>query len=170
MTPELLAHIEALNAKTQAWVGEAEGRWAGLLPTDEEFWAERGISTVEDYERWDLQTMIYEGFKDAYGYRNHCYDFDSMSLEELRAESDRICDAVAEELAHLEQIEAQNLVKFEEAITEMRFMGATSREDAIRWILESENLIEDLERYGSDFICCHFGRGSSAADMFKGIL
>lgn len=47
----LQAHIEALNAKTEAWVAEdPTNRCAFLLESDPKFWAEQGITTVAEFE------------------------------------------------------------------------------------------------------------------------
>ena len=46
---ELVAHIEALNAKSKAWMDAGEGRWAGMLVTDPAHWAAYDVYTVADF-------------------------------------------------------------------------------------------------------------------------
>jgi hypothetical protein len=47
---ELLAHIEAKNAETRAWVAAGPGRIAFEFHTDMLVWAASGVHTVEDFE------------------------------------------------------------------------------------------------------------------------
>ena len=46
------------------------------------------IDTVDmdilKYERQDLESYIYEGHKDAFGSKGRHYNFDAMSIEDLR--------------------------------------------------------------------------------------
>jgi hypothetical protein len=83
---ELLA---SKNAETLAWIAEdPSNRWAGLIVEDLAHWAEIGVHTVEDYERYDLETLVWEMYKDVTGIRPRHMDFKSMTLEELRKEAD----------------------------------------------------------------------------------
>src|SRR6056300_279356 len=96
---ELMAHIKAENEKTEAWVAEdPTNRWAGLYIEEEAHWKERGITTVEALERDNLATYIYEGHKDAFGVKGRHYNFEAMSLEELKAEADYISRSVREQM------------------------------------------------------------------------
>jgi hypothetical protein len=91
---ELLA---AKNAATLAWIAEdPDNRWAGLLVEDLSFWAEMGVHTVEDYERHNLETLIWDMYKDVTGSRPRHMDLKSMSLEELRKEADYLGGCVEE--------------------------------------------------------------------------
>ena len=148
VSKELINHIEAQNAETLAWIAEdPSNRGAGLYPTDVRYWEDRGIFTMAQLEREDLITYIYDGHKDAYGFRNRGYDFDSMSLEELKAEADSISKAVAEEMERMEAMEQESINAFEALVTKYISM-AGSRERAIHWILESENLLGDFVDVG----------------------
>lgn len=54
----LQSHIEARNAKSAAWVAEdPENRCASMMVSDPEYWAEMGVTTVEEFEaavrRWN---------------------------------------------------------------------------------------------------------------------
>lgn len=152
---DLLNHIKAANEKTRAWVAEdPKNRWSGLYPEDEAYWIERGISTVAELERDELITYIYDGHKSAYGFRNRGYDFDSMSLAELEAEADRISEAIDQANKEQDAYYKHNIKKLEEQIAETQSMGAASREDAIRWILQAENLINE---YDVDYISYSLG-------------
>ena len=97
MLQELIKEINSRNEKTKAWVAEdPKNRWAGLYVEDEAHWVERGITSLADLERDELATYIYEGHKDAFGTKGRHYDFDSMTLQELKDEADYISKAANE--------------------------------------------------------------------------
>lgn len=80
----LLSHIEALNAKTLAWIAESpETRGGGLIHTDLAYWAECGVTDVDSFERWSLATDIYYILKEEGLYANWSELF-SYSVEELK--------------------------------------------------------------------------------------
>jgi len=147
---QLVAHIKSLNAKTQAWIDEdPDSRWAGMLVEDLAHWAEQGIHTVEDFERNELETSIYEGYKDAYGVKGRHYDFDSMSMDELRAEAERISQA-ARETYEREQKDARRAVEeFEHQIAKIICYGAGDRTTALRWMTRDEKFwhSQDVEHW-----------------------
>lgn len=81
---ELIKHIKSLNDETRAWVAEdPENRWAGLYVEEADFWAERGITTVEEFEFDSMASTIYDLYKDVHGIRPRWINFDEMSYEEL---------------------------------------------------------------------------------------
>jgi hypothetical protein len=161
---DLITHIRSLNEQSKAEMEANPGVWIGMLVEDPTHWAEQGVHTVEDFERMQLCTMIYEGHKDAFGFKGRHYDFDSMSMDELRAEADRIGQAIEETMAR-ERLEQQfALGDFELRVQENITMGAITRQDAIRWILQAEGL--DKER-DADYICYSLGLPYSVKDMFK---
>ena len=152
---ELMAHIKAENEKTRAWVAEdPANRWAGLYIEDEAHWRERGITNMVDFERDSLATYIYEGHKDAFGVKGRHYDFDSMSLEELRAEADYISRSVKEQMELEARMEAEAVDRFEKAISEYMAMGAEDRSTAIRWLLQAEGLDNEWD---AGYICYSLG-------------
>ena len=143
---ELLNHIKAHNAETRAWVAEdPQNRFASVMSEDPAYWADRGITTLEELERDDLIAYIYDGHKDAYGFRNRNYDFDSMSLEELRLESDRISAAVKDSMDEEKRMHDANIADLEKRISDNILMGASDRQTAIRWILEGEGLTHEYD-------------------------
>ena len=94
----LLSYVKKENIKTKAWVAENPAqRSAGLYPEDPRHWEERGITSLEQLERRELETYVYDAFKDVYGFRNHSYDFDSMSLQDLKDEADRLAKSIRED-------------------------------------------------------------------------
>ena len=163
---ELLAFVKAENVKTREWINAAPGRAAGLYPEDEAYWVERGISTVAELERENLITFIYDGHKDAYGFRNRGYDFDSMSMAELEAEADRISDAIEAENKRMDEMYARNTADFEKQVAKYLEM-AGSREAAIRWILQAEGLEKE---YDAGYICYSLGLPYKMEGEFKQLI
>ena len=161
---ELMAHIKAENAKTRAWIAEdPKNRWAGLYPEDEATWVERGITNMVDFERDELATYIYDAHKTAFGCKGRHYDFDSMSLEELKAEADYISKACDEQMALEARMEAEAVERFEASVAEYQKM-AGSREDAIRWVLQAEGLENE---YDPSYVCYSLGLPYSMEKEFS---
>ena len=115
-------------------------------------------------EREELVTYIYEGHKDAYGVKGRHYNFDAMSIDELRAEADRISNAVVDAIAEEKSQEALAEARFESRIVESIQLGAENREDAIRWILQAEGLDKE---YDAGYICYSLGLPYSREAEFK---
>lgn len=82
---ELTAHIQALNAKSYAWVAEdPTRRFASILVSDAMHWADYGITTVEQFEHYMLATDVYESYKDAYGFHPNWKTINDLSDEDLQ--------------------------------------------------------------------------------------
>jgi len=131
----LLELIESKNAKTAAWVAEdPANRWAGMITTDLEHWAEYGVHTAEDYERYELETYIYEGHKDAFGVKGRHYDFASMTMDELREEADYISTVAQAQYEAEKKQEEDDLAAFKSLVEKTIDMGAADEETALRWL------------------------------------
>ena len=164
---ELIKEIKARNIKTKAWVAEdPKNRWAGLYPEDEAHWVERGITALEALERDELATYIYEGHKDAFGVKGRHYDFEAMSLQELKDEADYISRSVDEQMKIEAEMEAEAIKRFESSVKEYEGM-AGSREDAIRWLIQAEGLDEERD---PGYICYNLGLPYSMEKIFAPII
>ena len=131
---ELIKEIKSRNIKTKAWVAEdPKNRWAGLYVEDEAHWVERGITTLADLERDELATYIYEGHKDAFGTKGRHYDFDSMTLQELKDEADYISKAANETYEREEAHKKECLNEFKALVQKTIANGAGDQETALRW-------------------------------------
>lgn len=102
--------------------------------------------TGEAKLRYDLAIYIYEGHKDAYGVKGRHYRLWSgngyevsaeWSTDELRAEADRISDAVGEAIAEDRRREEAAIAAFEAAVAKCIEIGAGDRDTAIRWVKSS---------------------------------
>lgn len=88
---ELVAHIEAENAKTLAWIAEdPANRGAGITVTDPEHWASYGIYSVAQYNHYMASMSHYDVFKSVHGFRPRHIDYDAMTTEEIMADVDRM--------------------------------------------------------------------------------
>jgi hypothetical protein len=134
----LINHLNELNAKAQAWMDAEEGRWTGFYITDPEHWANMDIHTVEDFKRHELQSFIWDAYKDAYGIRPRFMDFESMSMEELQKEADRVAEAAREQY-ELEVAQAEaDLREFKELVQKTIDTGAADEKTALRWLTTAE--------------------------------
>lgn len=166
VSQELLNHIKQKNAETRAWVEAGENRWAGYSPEEPEFWAERGVYTLEDLERWDLVSTISDVHKDAYGFRPRGYRFSEMSLEDLRDLYDCWAAHARAEAERERAVEQAAVEEFENQIDSLISMGAGDRDTAIRWFLDS---MEELDN-DAGFICFDLGLPYSMKSVFQPIL
>jgi hypothetical protein len=122
----LAEHLRSLNAKTEAWISEdPDNRWAGLLVEDLTHWAEIGVLTVRDFQRYEMETSIWDLYKEVTGIRPRHMDFASMSFEKLECEYDyllRQLEAQEESdrayLEHIKEIEREQEAEHEAWLAE----------------------------------------------------
>jgi len=160
----LLQHIKNINAQSKKWMNENPGSWAGMVPEDIKFWNDQGIFTVEDYERDSLITSVYEMHKDAYGVKGRHYDFNNMSNKELEEELDRLCAVAKAECEAEEKFEEAAYQTFLKRIAENIKLGASDKETAIKWILQSEGLDNEKD---SSYICYSLGLSYDKEYLFN---
>lgn len=136
----LAAHLAALNAEKQAWMDAGPDRWTGFYTEDLAHWAEIGVLTVRDFQRYELVSLVWDMYKDVTGIRPRHIDFDSMSLEDLQAEVDylgRQMEAAIEADAQWEA-EMEEMRKHDEA-------------EHAAWLAEQPEPI--------DYVACHYQDG-----------
>jgi hypothetical protein len=104
----LAEHLAALNAEKLAWVAEdPDNRWTGLYMEDLAHWAEIGVLTVRDFKRYELESTIWELYKDVTGYRPRHMNFSDMSYEELERECDLLYRMLEDEIKREEEWQRQ---------------------------------------------------------------
>ena len=160
----LLEHIKNINIKSKAWMAANPGSWAGMVVEDIKFWNDQGIFTVEDYERSNLETSVYEMHKEAYGVKGRHYNFSKMSTKDLEKELDHLCDVAKREAEIEKRQEEDNLKAFESRIDEALSLGAENREDAIKWILQAEGLDKEQDK---GYICYTLGLNYDKEHLFQ---
>ena len=160
----LLEHIKNINTKSKAWMAANPGSWAGMVVEDIKFWNDQGIFTVEDYERSNLETSVYEMHKEAYGVKGRHYNFSKMSTKDLEKELDHLCDVAKREAEIEKRQEEDNLKAFESRIDEALSLGAENREAAIKWILQAEGLEKEQD---PGYICYTLGLSYDKEHLFQ---
>ena len=169
VSQELLDHIKQKNAETRAWVEAGENRWAGYSPEEPEFWADRGVYTLDDLERWDLESTISDVHKEAYGFRPRGYNFSEMPLDELRALYDRWAEAARQAFDEERAREEAAVEEFENRIESLIEMGAGDRDTAIRWFLDGMEL-DEFSLHDAGFVCYELGLPYSMETVFQPFL
>jgi len=161
----LLEHIKNINAKSKKWMDENPGSWAGMVTEDIKYWNDQGIFTVEDYERDNLITSVYEMHKEAYGVKGRHYNFKAMTMEQLEKEFNMLCDVAKEVREAEEKSEAKAFDDFMKRVEETKSFGdCKTQADAIRWILQAEGLDEEKD---AGYICYSLGLNYDKEYLFK---
>lgn len=143
----LTLYIKAENKKAEARMSAEEGLFVGLLSESESWWAERDVYTVEQFKRWEFESVMSDLAKEAYGTRSACPDTSEMSLEELEATYDRLCEVAHENFLEEERQQAESVVTFEAAVTNLIETGASDRKTALRWLVDAEGDESGLNSY-----------------------
>jgi hypothetical protein len=119
---------------------------------------------LEDIRREDLEIYIYEGHRDAFGVKGRHYDFESMSMDDLRKEAEYIADAIDEANKSRRAEEAKSLREFRAQIRTIREMCNVDRDNAIRILLDAEGF---LGEYDPSYICYSMGLPYSMAKYIE---
>jgi len=114
----LATYIKSRNSVTLAWIAEdPANRGACLIVDDLNFWAQQGITTVEQFERDSLVSLYCDLYEDAHnGFSPSSIDsIKSMTNEQIEKECEWLRECIkgqakaeAEELAeHVKWMEEQ---------------------------------------------------------------
>lgn len=79
----LADHIATINANTQAWVDAEPGRCAGMITDDLNHWADVGVYTAKQFDRYMLEATYSDLYKEVNGFRPRAFSY--FSDEELTA-------------------------------------------------------------------------------------
>ncbi len=96
-------------------------------------------------EKEQLECSLWDAYKDAHGVRPRFMNMEAMSLDELKEELERCCDAIMrnEKQRMIEEAAASH--DFEMRMQNLLMSGAKTREMALRWIHEAEGSNGDDE-------------------------
>lgn len=149
---DLATYIAEQNAKTQAWIDEdPKNRWASMIITDLAHWAEYNVHTVEDFQRYELETYIWDCYKDVHGIRPRWINFSEMSTAEMQKMADDLAKEVKESIEREEQEQALAKEKFDSHILALITDYNVDENTAVRWDMQSENVnvsdAQDVEHY-----------------------
>ena len=132
---DLVKHINAINAVSEAWVAEdPEHRVAGELVTTPDHWAECDVYTPEEFDRYLLEQDFVSLHKDVYGVRPGPA-YTEMSDDDMQASIQSFYDALEAELEdqreYLEELadeEADWMAKVAAEVTEEAELDAAGTE------------------------------------------
>jgi len=160
----LLQHLQNINTKSKEKMAATPGLWIGMITEDLEHWADYGVHTPEQLDRYFLEVDVYEMHKEAYGVKGRHYNFDKMTDQELKDELDHLCKVANAEREAEEKAEKEAYEEFENQIKKNLELGAESREDAIKWILTAEGLENETD---ASYICYCLGLAYDKEYIFK---
>ena len=119
------------------------------------------------------ESIVSDLHKDAYGFRPtsgwwDCWNFQNDQGKQTAWNT--LLDDLEQSIAR-ERAEQDAAVKrFEDRIELLMNMGASSRETAIRWIIQSMNLSETDEWYGGSYICFELGLPYNMKETFDELM
>jgi len=103
-TNSLAATLAARNAATLAWVAEdPDNRFAMTLVEDLAHWAEMGVTTAEELDHYLLVSEVYEGTREAWGYKPSWSALMAESTEDLQRMADSNASFILSELEREER-------------------------------------------------------------------
>lgn len=168
---ELVKHIEALNAKTQKWIDEdPSNRFGGMLVTDPAHWADYGVSTPAELDRYLDEQTLYEmvSYATSKSYARHVVSESStLSNEEFQKEMDYWSNQADETAKEEAEATTQRVTEFEAQVKHTIAAGAGDKETAIRWIVDGEGLGNEKDM---GYICYSLGLPYSMEKEFESIL
>lgn len=103
-------HIEDLNAKAQQWMTEEPGRWASEYHTDMDHWAEMGVETPSQFDRYMNECNYWDLYKDMHGIRPRWVKFSELSDAEVETMFQDLCNQLESENAQMAAEEEARLL------------------------------------------------------------
>ena len=150
----LLQHLQNINTKSKEKMAKTPGLWIGMITEDLDHWADYGVHTPEQLDRYFLEVDVYEMHKEAYGVKGRHYNFKEMSNEDLQKELDHLAEVAKREQEIEQRMEEAAYQTFLKRIVEAQNIGAETKEDAIKWILQAEGLENEKD---AGYICYQLG-------------
>ena len=160
----LLEHLKNINAKSKEKMAKTPGLWIGMITEDLDHWKSYGITTPAQLDRYFLETDVYEMHKEAYGVKGRHYNFSEMSDDDLKKEFEHLAEVAKRERELEQRAEEEAHQTFLKRITEAMKLGAETKEDAIKWILQAEGLDKEKD---SGYICYSLGLGYDKEYLFE---
>ena len=143
----LLIHLEAERDKTRAWVAEdPENRWAGYSTTELDHWAESGVYSIEQYERYNLEGIISDLSKEVYGFRMR-YNVSTMTTKELQDIHESLFNDLQGVIEQEKHVEDEAVKDFEATVSRLMEQQGIDRPTVIKWLMDAEDAQEN------DYFC-----------------
>jgi hypothetical protein len=105
------------------------------------------VAWEEMTNKQQLECIIWDAYKDAYGVRPRHMNLEAMTEEELNKELEFLGKVIDENEKQRRADEAVAIDEFETHVAETIRMGAGDRETALRWIMEASEAQGDWEYF-----------------------
>lgn len=164
---ELKAHIQSKNAQSQAEMDANPNIWIGMIVDDLDHWAEYGIYSPAQYDRYMDEVTLYETVSIATSKsyaRSVVANTNGMTDEEFKKELDYWGQQADNEIKREQEEEAMALKDFEKRVLDTINTGAGDRKTAIKWILQGEGLEKERD---PGYVCYCLGLPYSMEKEFK---
>jgi hypothetical protein len=96
-------------------------------------------------EKEQLECIVWDAYKDAYGFRPRHMNMEAMTVEDLRAELDSLSATIDANEKQRKIDEERASHDFEMRMLSLMMAGAKTREQALRWVHEAESTDGDDE-------------------------
>ena len=119
------------------------------------------------------ENLISDLHKDAYGFRpseSFWASFAAFNPDQKQALWDSMIADLQGAMEEDRKMEELAISEFEKRIDGNIELGAKSREDAIRWVIDSLKLTEQDLWYGGEYVCYSLGLPYSYAKQFDSVL
>lgn len=167
---DLTTHIKNINAKHKAEMEANPNIWIGMVVEDAEHWAQYGVYTPAQYDRYMDEVTLYEAVSIATSKsyaRSVVADTEGMTDEEFKKELDYWGNQADQEIKREQEEEAVRVKEFEGQILNTIKNGAGDRKTAIKWILQGEELDKERDK---GYICYSLGLPYSFEKEFTEVL
>lgn len=132
---DLIKFFENRNRDIAAYEASNPGTICSRLSTDPQFWLERGVTTPDEFIRWDLETCAYYMVADAYSKSYaRSFNFKDYSNDELEQLMEDCSIMIENELAAEKAFKEEEDLK---ATVEATMLGV-DRSTYDRWIQQAE--------------------------------
>jgi len=167
---DLATHIKNINSKHKAEMESNPNVWIGMVVEDLDHWAQYGVYTPAQFDRYQDECSLYEAVSQATSKsyaRTVVANTDGMSDEEFKKELDHWWNQAEVEAKREAEEEAVRVKEFEGQILNTIKNGAGDRKTAIKWILQGEELDKERDK---GYICYSLGLPYSFEKEFTEVL
>lgn len=148
----LKEYLEDCNTQTEAWIAaDPLHRWATLFVTDLEHWAQYGVTTVAEFESYQMRQQLWDLYKDAHGVRPRWINFETITDEEV----DSITQGCYAELERLAMEEEQADKAFWDRMEAMAADYSIDVATALRWTRDAYD--DEQTRHDVGYFCYQEG-------------
>lgn len=116
------------------------------------------------------ENLVSDLHKDAHGFRpgeSFWNSWKEMTNEEKQIKWDNLCRDLEDSIKQEENEHARSVKDFEDKIQDLLKIGASTREQAISWFLDSIELSENDKLYGAEYVCYKLGIPYSMKNEFE---